>query len=94
MGSHRVGHDWRDLAAAAAAVSCGGVEICFYKDTDVKEITTSLGSAGKEAACNARDLGLIPGLGRSPGEGKGYPLHYYGLENSMDCIGLQRVRHD
>ena len=42
MGSHRVGHDWRDLAAAAAAVSCGGVEICFYKDTDVKEITTSL----------------------------------------------------
>jgi len=32
------------------------------------------------------DLGLIPGLGRSPGEGKGYPLQYSGLENSMDCI--------
>ena len=32
------------------------------------------------------DLGLIPGLGRSPGEGKGYPLQYIGLENSMDCI--------
>ena len=44
------------------------------------------GSAGKESACNARDLGLIPGLGRSPGEGKGYPLQYSGLENSMDCI--------
>ena len=43
------------------------------------------GSAGKESACNARDLGSIPGLGRSPGEGKGYPLHYSGLENSMDC---------
>ena len=43
-------------------------------------------SAGKESACNARDLGLIPGLGRSPGEGKGYPLQYSGLENSMDCI--------
>ena len=44
------------------------------------------GSAGKESACIVRDLGLIPGLGRSPGEGKGYPLQYSGLENSMDCI--------
>ena len=43
------------------------------------------GSAGKESACNVGDLGLIPGLGRSPGEGKGYPLQYSGLENSMDC---------
>ena len=41
-------------------------------------------SAGKESACNAGDLGLIPGLGRSPGEGKGYPLQYSGLENSMN----------
>ena len=44
------------------------------------------GSAGKESAYNAGDLGLIPGLRRSPGEGKGYPLQYSGLENSMDCI--------
>ena len=44
------------------------------------------GSAGKESACNVGDLGLIPGLGRAPGEGKGYPLQYSGLENSMDCI--------
>ena len=44
------------------------------------------GSAGEESSCNARDLGSIPGLGRSPGEGKGYPLQYSGLENSMDCI--------
>ena len=44
------------------------------------------GSAGKESACNAGDLGLIPELGRSPGEGKGYPLQYSGLENSMDSI--------
>ena len=44
------------------------------------------GSAGEESACNAGDLGSIPGLGRSPGEGKGYPLLYSGLENSMDCI--------
>ena len=42
------------------------------------------GSAGKESTCNAGDLGLIPGLGRSAGEGKGYPLQYSGLENSMD----------
>ena len=44
------------------------------------------GSAGKESSCNAGDLGSIPGLGRSPGKGKGYPLQYSGLENSMDCI--------
>ena len=44
------------------------------------------GSAGKESACNERDLGSIPGLGRSPGDGKGYPLQYSGLENPMDCI--------
>ena len=42
------------------------------------------GSAGKESAYNAGDLGSIPGLGRSPGEGKGYPLQYPGLENSMN----------
>ena len=44
------------------------------------------GSAGKESTCNAGDLGVISGLGRSPGEGKGYPFKYSGLENSMDCI--------
>ena len=44
------------------------------------------GSASKESACNAGDLDSIPGLGRSPGEGKGYPLQYSGLENSMDYI--------
>ena len=44
------------------------------------------GSAGKESACDAGDLGSIPGLEGSPGEGKGYPLQYSGLENSMDCI--------
>ena len=44
------------------------------------------GSAGKESACNVGDRGSIPGLGRSPGDGKGYPLQYSGLENSMDFI--------
>jgi len=59
------------------------------------------GSDGKGSACNARDPGSIPGLGRSPGEGNGYPLQYSCLENSMDRGALpvtvmesQRVRHD
>ena len=43
-------------------------------------------SAGKESACNAGDLDSIPGLGRSPGAGNGYPHQYSALENSMDCI--------
>ena len=54
------------------------------------------GSARKESACNAGDLGSIPGLGRFPGEGKGHPFRYSGLENSMDYtfMGSQRVGHD
>ena len=44
------------------------------------------GSAGRESTCNARDLSLIPGLGRSPGKGNMYTFQYSGLENSMDCI--------
>ena len=54
------------------------------------------GSDGKESTCNVGDLSLIPGLGRSPGEGKGYPLQYSGLENSTDrgVHRVQRVRQD
>ena len=48
----------------------------------------------KESACNVGDLGLIPELGRSPGEGKGSPLQYSGLENFMDCVVDGRVGHD
>ena len=44
------------------------------------------GSDGKESVCNVGDLGSISGLGRSPGEGKGYPLQYSGLETSINCI--------
>ena len=44
------------------------------------------GSAGRESVCNVGDLGSIPGLGRSPGEGKDDLLQYSGLENSIDCI--------
>ena len=43
-------------------------------------------SVDKESACHVGDLASIPGLGRSPGEVKGYSLQYSGLENSMDCI--------
>ena len=50
------------------------------------------GSTGKESACNMGDLDLIPRLGRSPREGKGYPLHYSVLENSMDCVACGVVK--
>ena len=50
------------------------------------------GSAGKESTCNAGDLGSIPGLGRSPGDGKDYPFQYSGLENSMDFHGVTKSR--
>ena len=56
----------------------------FLKQTTI--LAFPCGSAGKESACSAGDLGSIPGLGRWPGEGKGYPLQYSVLENLMDCI--------
>ena len=49
-------------------------------------------SVGKESVCNAGDLGLIPGLGRSLGEGEGYLFQYSCMENSMDCMGSQESR--
>ena len=52
----------------------------------VKSLGFPCGSAGKESVCNSGDLGFFPGLGKSPGEGNGYPLQYSGLENSTDCI--------
>ena len=52
------------------------------------------GSVGKESACHVGDLGSIPGLGRSPGEGNSYPLQYFGLENSMDKGAWQAIVHE
>ena len=72
------------------------VMLNFRRDfQDIKEVGFPCGSAGKESACSAGELGSVPGLGRSPGEGKGYPLQYSGLEYSTDCIaiGSQRVGH-
>ena len=57
----------------------------------VFQLVSLIGQLVKKESCNAGDLGSIPGLGRSPEEGKGYPLQYSGLENSM---GSQRVRHN
>ena len=63
-------------------------KICWRRDRLPTPVFLGFpdGSVGKESACNVGDLSSIPGLGRSPGEGKGYPLQYSGLENSMDCI--------
>ena len=49
-------------------------------------LTTGLPEKSSSLSCSVGDLGLIPGLRRSPGKGKGYPFQYSGLENSMDCI--------
>ena len=79
-------HGWRSL------VGCSPWG-CKESDTTERLHFTSCtcmcfphSSVGEESACNAGDPGLIPGLGRSPGEGKGYPLQYSGLENFMECV--------
>ena len=75
-------------------------KICWRRDRLPTPVFLGFpcGSAGKESTCNTGDLGSIPGLGRSPGEGKGYSLQYSGLENPMNChmesMGSQRVGHD
>ena len=51
---------------------------------DLLSLGSPAGSVGKESACNAGDLGSIPGSGRSPGKGNGDPIQYYCLENPMD----------
>ena len=65
-----------------------GQEICWRRDRlpTLVFLGFPCGLAGKESSCNAGDLGSILGLGGSPGEAKGYPVQYSGLENSMDCI--------
>ena len=72
-----------------------------WSDLAISNLIIPDGSYGKEAACNARDLGSIPGLGRSPGEGNGYPLQYFSWKipwtekpDGLQSMGSQRVRHD
>ena len=69
----------RQAAGTAEGSQAHGFDLIYAADFPC-------GSAGKESACNVGNLGSVPRLGRSPGEGKGYPLQYSGLENSMDSI--------
>ena len=59
--------------------------VVYYIINVYTHVGLPCGSVGKESAFNEIDPSSFPGLGRSPGEGKGYPLQYSGLENSMDC---------
>ena len=70
----------------------GGLPEKVAFEKDFKEFPG--GSDGKESVCNARNPGLIPGPGKSPGGGNGNPLQYSCLENSMDRGAWQRVGHD
>ena len=65
-----------------------GLKICWRRDRLPTPVFLGFPGAlfGKESACSVGNLGSIPGLGRSPGEEKGYPLQYSGLENSMDFV--------
>ena len=71
--------------------SSGVGKICWRRDRLPTQVFLGFpcGSADKDSICNVGDLGSIPGLGRSPAKGKGYPLQYSSLENSMDCTGQE-----
>ena len=70
-----------------------GIISCIASLKDRKFLGFPGGSFGKEFACNAEDLGSIPGLGRSSGEGNGSPLQYSCLENPMDRGAWQATVH-
>ena len=91
-----------DLQTSPSASEPVSLSMCFLGNNSCTCLLVGLtftrgfpcGSTGKECTCKAGDLGLIPGLGRSPGEGKGYPVQCSGLENSMDCVlhGVAKTR--
>ena len=82
-----IGHPSETIDRYASRFPRGNQQSTNQEENASSQLRGFLGSsAGKESACNAGDLGLIPGLGRSPGKGIGYPLQFSGLENSMDCI--------
>ena len=88
--SHQVFVGWRRLSHLFIPLPISNPRVSPVKPSckmyPAFELFLPCGSAGKESACNVEDLGSIAGLGRSPEEGKGYPLQYSGLENSLDCI--------
>ena len=115
MGSHRVGHDWSNLAAAEMEAGkeeetakrnqreCDSFSwpLLILWDHSWWHLGFPHSSVGKESPCSAGELGLIPGSGRSPGEGNGNPLHCSCLGNPMDRAawqatvhGVTRVGHD
>ena len=81
-GREKAGHSTYCSPSTCLAISCSGAALTL----PLSYLGFPGGSDSKESACSAEDLGLILGLERSPEEGKGYPLQYSGLENSMDCI--------
>ena len=94
---------WRKVFLCIRKQTCRSLTVDINGGVFSPETLGSLGgSDGKESACNARNPGLMPGLGRSPGEGNGNPLQYSHLENPMDrgawgwlqSTGSQRVGHD
>ena len=90
MGLQRVRDDWVTELNWTSVTKLQTLALLLFlldiSSTVFCLLALKCGSAGKESACNARNLGLIPGLGRSPGEGKGYPLQYSGLENSVHGV--------
>ena len=80
------GSCWKEKVSGAMERICVSLGVVLTQIHIYIRMGFPGGSAGKESTCNAGDLASIPGLGRSLGEGKGYPLQDSGLENSMDCI--------
>ena len=85
VSGHQSARNSQQQHERASVIALVTISVCYQTDF-LKQEGFPCGSAGKESACNEGDLSLIPGLGRSPGEGKGYPLQYSGLENSINCI--------
>jgi len=78
-----------------AMVDCHLTPSSLWFYIDLMKSLLPGGSDGKESTCNLGDLGSVPGLGRSPGEGNGYPLQYFCLEpGRIQSMGSQRVRHN
>ena len=91
-------HTQNSMCLLSSSILNMAPNACIIITTYTSQLPTQRGfpdsSPGKESTCNAGDLSLIPGLGRSPGEGKGYPLQCSGLENYMDSIvhGVTKTR--
>ena len=91
-------NSWAPPRTAESQTLKVNLTVCFKRPSWILKFEDhwfreTSGSVGKESACNAGDLGSIPGSGRSPGEGNGNPLQYSYLENSMDRGAGQATVH-